>query len=110
MVKLYGGMPGTMTFDPAPEGVGGAGVTVLATIGPEIAVDIAKKAGASETVVEQVGLWSSILAGGTVGAYAGAPADGIGAVPGFIIGGIFGGVGYLTRNYELCVPFYNCSD
>ena len=110
VVKQFGGMPGTMTLDPAPKGVGGVGLTVLVTFGPDIAVDIAKKAGASETVVEQVGFWSSVGAGAAYGAAMGAPADGIGAGPGALLGGAVGGVGYLSKHYELCLPFYNCSD
>ncbi len=110
VVKLYGGMPGTMTMDPAPRTVGGVGVAVLTTVGPDVAVKIAEKAGASEPVVEQVGLWSSVLAGGVTGAVIGAPAEGVGAIPGFVIGSVIGGVGYVSKNYEFCVPFYNCSD
>ena len=108
-VKLFGGMPGNgaTVLDPAP-GPKGTGIAIVATIGPPLAEHVARKLGASDRAVAQVGLLSSMGVGALLGAAAGAPEGGIGAAPGALIGGIIGGAGYLNRYYELCVPFYNC--
>lgn len=108
IVKMYGAMPGGMTQDPAPGFKGGA-ISVAVSIAPDLAEKAARKLGASDTVATQVGFWGSVGAGAWFGAGAGAAGgEGIGAVPGALLGGAIGGIGYLSKNYELCLPFYNC--
>jgi hypothetical protein len=100
-------MPGSTVLDPAPGFKGGV-IAFAATVAPELLEKGARKMGASETVATHVGFWSSVGAGAVLGGIAGAPEGGIGAVPGAVIGGAIGGIGYLSRNYEFCVPFYSC--
>lgn len=98
---------GTSTLDPAPTVQNGiAGIAL--SLAPDLAQRGARALGASDRTTEAAGFMASVYSGAIMGAIAGLPADGIGAGPGALIGGAIGGVGYLTRNYELCVPFYSC--
>jgi RHS repeat-associated protein len=72
----------------------GGGLVTGAVVG-NLAEVGARKMGASERVAKGTGALAAIASGAGAGALIGAPAGGIGAVPGAIVGGVVGLGGYL---------------
>jgi RHS repeat-associated protein len=87
-----GGEP-TITLDPAPS-AGQVGIGILATIGPPLVEEGARKLGASENEAKTAGFLTAVGTCAAWGASIGAPEGGIGAIPGAIIGAVVGAVSY----------------
>ena len=92
IVKLYSAAPGTV-MDPAPN-VRGTAIGFVASIAPSVVEHGVERLGGSHTTARRAGFLTSVASMAYVGAQMGLPADGIGAVPGAIIGGVIGAFAY----------------
>ncbi|HEY6923168.1 MAG TPA: RHS repeat-associated core domain-containing protein, partial [Steroidobacteraceae bacterium] len=103
VVTLRGIAPGGATvLDPAPD-LPGTALGLAATLAPKVVERGVERLSGSHTAARRAGFLTSVAATAVVGAKLGLADDGIGAVPGAILGGLIGAFAYgfegLTGNY-----------
>ncbi|MBA1288460.1 SpvB/TcaC N-terminal domain-containing protein [Pseudomonas japonica] len=87
-VKQHGSLGGS------PGNVRSTGLQVAAIVVPKVVESTVRRLGGDHTTVRRAGFLATVGTMALIGAEMGAPADGIGALPGAVLGGIIGALSY----------------